>query len=85
MDKIYKESNKEEIETTINILYSENILSIYTNKVNLQKQLYKILGEPTQQYMRKRSIVASRWDISLKEKSKISQIILKADLFEIME
>ena len=85
MDRIYKEANKIETETTMNILYSENILSIYTNKVNLQKQLYKILGEPTQYYMKKRSIVGSRWDISLKEKSKISQIILKVDLFEIME
>ena len=30
--KKYKESNKAEIETTINVLYAENILSIYTNK-----------------------------------------------------
>ena len=30
MAKIYKEANKCETETTINVLYSENILSIYT-------------------------------------------------------
>ena len=39
MKKIYKEPNKSEIETTINVLYSENILSICTNKVDLQKKL----------------------------------------------
>lgn len=44
MEKIYKEPNKSETETTINVLYSENMLSIYTNKVNLQKQLNKLLG-----------------------------------------
>ena len=41
MGKLYKEAEKEEIETTINVLYEENKLSIYTNKVSLQKQLYK--------------------------------------------
>lgn len=31
--KIYKETNKSEKETTVNVLYGETILSIYTNKV----------------------------------------------------
>ena len=48
-EKIYKEPIKAETETTINVLYSENKLSIYTNKVPLQKQLVKILGEPNLQ------------------------------------
>ena len=52
--KIYKEPLKEETETTINILYSENLLSLYTNKVGLQKQLNKILGEPIKEYKIKR-------------------------------
>ena len=39
MGKIYKEANKSETETTINVLYSEKILSNYTNKVDLEKQL----------------------------------------------
>lgn len=30
MKKIYKEPNKLELETTINVLYNENILTIYT-------------------------------------------------------
>ena len=41
MAKIYKEANKCETETTINVLYSENILSIYTNKVDLERRLHK--------------------------------------------
>ena len=59
MSKIYKEPNKSETETTINVLYSENVFSIYTNKVNLQKQLNKLLGKPTKEYKIKRSIAGS--------------------------
>lgn len=83
MGKIYKETDKSEIETTINVLYGENKLSIYTNKVSLQKELNKILGEPTKEYKIKRSIVGSIWDISLEEKSKISKVILKANIYEL--
>ena len=83
MKKIYKEANKSETETTVNVLYNENMLSIYTNKVDLQKQLYKIFGNPTKEYIKGKSILASRWDVSLNEKSKISQMILKANIFEL--
>lgn len=58
--KIYKEINKSETETTINVLYKENMLSVYTNKVDSQKQLCKTLGEPTKEYIKGRSIIASR-------------------------
>lgn len=83
MEKKYKEPNKSEIETTINVLYEENLISIYTNKVNLQKQLYRILGEPKKEYIKRNFIIASVWEISLEEKSKITQIMLKADIFEL--
>lgn len=83
MSKIYKEPNKSETETTINVLYHENLLSVYTNKVDLQKQLCKTLGKPTKEYIRGRSILGSRWDISLDEKSKISQMMLRADIFNL--
>ena len=83
MEKIYKEPNKSETETTINVLYSENILSIYTNKVNLQKQLNKLLGVPTKEDKIKRSIAGSRWNISLDDKTKIQKIILKANIYEL--
>lgn len=83
MEKIYKEPNKSETETTINVLYNENILSIYTNKVNLQKQLNKLIGEPTKEYKIKRSIVGSIWEISLSDKIKIQRVILKANIYEL--
>ena len=81
--KIYKEPIKAETETTINVLYSENILSIYTNKVSLQKKLNKLLGEPKKEIMYKRSISGSIWEVSLDEKTKIQKIILKANIYEL--
>lgn len=82
-DKIYKEPIKMEEETIINVLYSENILSIYTNKVRLQKQLNKLIGEPTKEYKIKRSITGSLWEISLNDKTKIQKIVLKANIYEL--
>lgn len=82
-EKIYKEPNKSEMETTINVLYAENTLSIYTNKVSLQRQLSKLIGEPTKEYKLKRSILGSTWDISLDDKTKIQRVILKANVYEL--
>ncbi len=83
MSKNYKEINKAETETTINVLYSEKLLSIYTNKIELERQLYKILGEPKQEYVKGKSIIGSIWEIPLHEKTKISKVILKANIFEL--
>ena len=83
MEKRYKVINKNETETTINILYKESLLSIYTNEIQLQRELCNCIGEPTEEYIKGRSIIGSRWDISLNEKSKITRIILKANIFKI--
>lgn len=82
IDKKYKEPNKTEEETNINVLYKENILSLYTNKVSLQKQLNKLLGEPTQEFKIKKTIAGSKWDIPLSDQVRISRMILKAKIFE---
>ncbi len=81
--KIYKEPIKAETETTINVIYDMEKLCIYTNKVGLQKQLNKLLGEPTKEYKIKRSITGSMWEIPFKDKTKISRMILKANIFEL--
>ena len=83
MNKNYKEINKSETETTINVLYHENKLVVYTNKVSLQRQLNKLIGEPTKELKIKRSIAGSIWEIPLEEKSKIQRIIVKANIYEL--
>ena len=81
--KIYKEPIKEEMETTINVLYKEKKLAIYTNKVDLQKQLNKLIGKPTKEYKIKRSIGGSFWEIALDDKIKIQKVIVKANIYEL--
>ena len=83
MSKINKQINKSETETTINVLYDEKIISIYTNKVDLQRKLNKMIGEPSKEYKIKRSIVGSTWEISLDDKAKIQKVILKANIYEL--
>lgn len=80
--KIYKEPIKTEMETNINVIYSENVFEIYTNNVSLQRQLNKIIGEPIEEYKIKRSIARSKWKISLNDQSKINKIVLRAKIFE---
>lgn len=84
MEKRYKEPKVEEMETTINVIYGNNLFSIYTNKINLQKQLNKVIGEPTEEYKIKRSIIGSRWDVSLDDKIIISRLITKTNIFELL-
>lgn len=81
--KIYKKFNKDELETIINVLYSEKVISVYTNKPDLQRQLNKILGEPSREYKIKRSIAGSEWEISISDKTKISRLIGKVNIFEL--
>ena len=83
MKRAYKEINKEETETTINVLYNEKIISIYSNKVELQKQLKKVLGKAKREDIKGNSIIGSCWEIPFSEKSKISQMMLKANIFEL--
>ncbi len=83
MEKRYKEPNKTEEETTINVLYNEQVISLYTNKVDLQRKLNKTLGSPKKEYIIGKSVAGSRWEIPFNEKSKISQMILKANIFEL--
>jgi len=65
------------------VVLQQTILSIYTNKVDLQRALYKIFGNPTKEYIKGRSITGSSWDVPLTEKSKISKLLLKVNVFEL--
>lgn len=81
--KIYKEANQFETETNINILYKEQIISIYTNKVDLQRKLNKIFGEPTKEFKVKRSISGSVWEVPFKDKTKVRSLMLKCNIFKL--
>ncbi len=83
MSRIYKEANKSETETTINVLYGEKVIVLYTNNVPLQKELLKAIGKPQEEHFKGRSIVSSVWKIKFSEKSKITKMMTKANIFEL--
>ena len=83
MEKKYKEPIEAEMETTVNVLYGENYLYLYTNKPDIQRKLNKIIGEPEREYIKGKSITGSTWKISLDDKAKISKLLLKVNIFEI--
>ena len=83
MKRIYKEANKSETETTINVLYKEQIIVVYSNNVSIEKQLYKILGKPKEEYIKGKSILGSIWEVKFSEKNKIRNMMLKANIFEL--
>ena len=53
------------------------------NKVDLQRKLNKVLGEPTKEYKINRSISGSVWEIPFTDKTKIRNLMLKANIFEL--
>ena len=83
MEKRYKEPIQSEMETTVNILYGEKCLSLYTNKPEIQRKLNRIIGEPEKEYIKGKSITGSTWKISLDDKAKISKLLLKVYIFEV--
>ena len=83
MEKRYKEPIESEMETTVNVLYGENCLSLYTNKPDVQRKLNRIIGEPEREYVKGKSITGSTWKISLDDKTKISKLVLKVNIFEV--
>ena len=83
MKRIYKEANKSEIETTINVLYKEQLIVVYSNNVSIEKQLYKVLGKPKEEYIKGKSILGSTWEVKFSEKNKIRNMMLKANIFEL--
>lgn len=68
----------EEQETTINILYDEEIIQIYSNRVDVIKNLIEKLGAPTEKYKKNQTYWSGAvWNIKFKEKVKVKKILSK--------
>lgn len=83
MKRVYKEASRAETETTINVLYKEELIVVYSNNVSIEKQLYKILGKPKEEYIKGKSIIGSTWEVKFSDKTKIRNMMLKANIFEL--
>lgn len=74
----YYETPIEEQETTINVLYDEEVIEVYTNRVDVIKNLIKKVGAPTKKYKKNQTYwIGAKWQIKFKEVSKITKILNK--------
>lgn len=66
----------EEQETLINILYEEQIIRIYSNRIDVINNLAEILGKPSKKYIKSKTYWSgASWDINFTEYSKIQKIL----------
>ena len=76
----YLETLLEEQETMINVLYDEHKIKVYSNRVEVIKNLTKALGKPTIRYKKNKTYwTGAAWEIDFNEFEKIN-ILLNRDL-----
>lgn len=68
----------EEQETLINVLYDEQIVSIYTNRIDVIQNLTDKIGKPTKKYVKSKTYWSgASWDICFSELNKLEGILNK--------
>lgn len=68
----------EEQEVTINILYDEEIIIIYSNRKEVIQNLTERLGKPTERYKKGKTYwLGAKWEISFKQASLIKEVLNK--------
>lgn len=71
----------EEQETLINFLYEEEIIKVYSNKIETIRKLKKELGNPSKKFEKNKKFwTGAEWEISFHDLSKINKILNK-DIF----
>lgn len=66
----------EEQETLINILYDEQLIRIYTNRIEVIQELINEIGQPTKKYKKSKTYWSgASWDIHFTEHQKINNIL----------
>lgn len=77
----YLEIPTEEQETTINILYEEQIVKVYSNRKEVVQGLTKSIGKPTKKYRKGKTYwCGADWDIDFCDLEKIKNI-LNSEIF----
>lgn len=68
----------EEQETLINVLYDEQIVSIYTNRIDVIQNLTDKIGKPTKKYVKSKTYWSgASWDVCFSELNKLEGILNK--------
>lgn len=68
----------EDQETTISVLYKEQIIKIYSSETKTIQRLIKILGQPTVKYKKSKTYWSgASWDIDFFELDKLKEVLYR--------
>ena len=71
----YFDTPVEEQETTINISYNDEIVQVYTNRIDVIKNLTKTIGKPSKRDKKGKTYwMGATWNIPFKDTSIITSI-----------
>lgn len=74
----YFDTLLEDQETTISVLYKEQIVRIYSSEVKTIHRLVKVLGQPTNKYKKSKTYWSgASWDISFFDIDKLKEILYR--------
>ena len=74
----YFDTPVEEQETTINISYNDEIVQVYTNRIDVIKNLTKTIGKPSKRDKKGKTYwMGAKWNIPFKDISLIKSILNK--------
>lgn len=72
----YFETLLEEQETLINVLYDEHKIRVYSNRIEVIKNLTKAIGKPTKRYKKNKTYWSgATWEIDFNDFEKIGTIL----------
>lgn len=74
----YEDTELIDQETIINILYNEEIIRIYSSRVDTIKNLIKIIGKPTKKIKKNKTTWSGAyWDIDFRDGETINKVLSK--------
>ena len=72
----YLDTTISEQETTINVIYDEHIISVYSNRKEVVKNLTRLLGKPTKRDRKGKTYwTGATWDLDFNEFEKINKVL----------
>ena len=72
----YFETLLEEQETLINVLYDEHKIRVYSNRIEVIKNLTNALGKPTKRYKKNKTYWSgATWEIDFNDFEKIGMLL----------
>lgn len=79
-EKEFYNTNTNEQESVVNIIYEQRAVSVYTSRKQMYFRLIAKIGKPTKIYFVDKKITGGRWDISFNDRDKIKKVLCLSTL-----